>query len=812
VTDDRSRRGSDRGLLLGAYLLTFLTGAAGLVYEITWQRYLHRLLGSDSLLSSGYFFCGRWSASARNLFRSYGRLELAIGLWALAFPFLFRLVEPWSATWHFESVGARAVHGSLMGLLLMGLPTLCMGATVPMLTRGLSVSLEAATGVQARVYGVNALGACLGAIAAGYLLIPRMGLLGTLHAAAALNVAAGLFFLVVGGRRPVLRPTEAEPSSRPAADRRRVAGISPLPSPWTLLLIALISGFYFLSLESAVIRITYLSVGASSRAFALVVAVFVLCIAIGSLWVARRSALTPGALFANQALICGSLMLLFLTLDKWPYWAHLLRIRLPSTTWGFVLHQAALFSALLLLLIVPVGCMGATLPLAFHALKRNLGGVGLQVGTLFGWNAIGNLLGGVVGGFLLYRLLGNGEIYLLALALSALTALLASLRLAPSRRVAAGLGGVAVLVFIWLLPAHDPLRYAAGTFRLREPLEFSGEGASTFYRRFYENREVLAYRDDPEGTFAVIENPLPAQALAERFPGLARSIYVNPIFELDPERRPRAIMVNGKADSNTYYDLETLVLLAHIPALLAPARERVLIVGLGTGVTAGEIALYRDVETIDVAEIAPAVIDFLPHFERANRRIHEEPRLRIRVGDAFQVLRHSHDKWDLIVSQPSNPWMLGVDQLYSRDYFRIVREHLAEDGLFTHWVQRYSTSEAIAAIAINTLRAEFPYIRVFRAGADDLLLASLSPVGDEALARAEALLRNEDPLRSSLAAIGVSDVTDLLARENPAALELAFRLSHLGLETLEHPRIHHLSGLAFFKGEALPVSNPKDRN
>lgn len=271
-------------------------------------------------------------------------------------------------------------------------------------------------------------------------------------------------------------------------------------------------------------------------------------------------------------------------------------------------------------------------------------------------------------------------------------------------------------------------------------------------------------------------------------------------------------MINGKADSNTYYDLETLVLLAHIPALLAPGRERVLIVGLGTGVTAGEIALYDDVETIDVAEIAPAVVGFLPHFERANRGIHRERRLRIRPGDAFQLLRNSPDEWDLIVSQPSNPWVLGADQLFSRDYYRIVREHLAEQGLFIHWLQRYSTSEEIAAIVINTLRAEFPHLRVFRAGADDLLLASRAPVGEPALARAEALLRSEDDVRSSLAAVGVSAVTDLLAREDPATLALAARRSDLGLETLERPRIHHLSGLAFFKGEALPDPNPGNRD
>jgi spermidine synthase len=290
----------------------------------------------------------------------------------------------------------------------------------------------------------------------------------------------------------------------------------------------------------------------------------------------------------------------------------------------------------------------------------------------------------------------------------------------------------------------------------------------------------------------------------KNFPGLARSLIAAGATVDPGARRPRSIMVNGKADSSTHYDLETLKLSAHLPALLAERRARVMVVGLGTGVTAGEFTLYPDVESIDVAEIAPAVAEFLPLFEESTHRVHEDPRLRLHVGDAFRVIGRGQARWDIITSEPSNPWVTGVDQLFSRDFYRLVREHLREDGLFLQWLQRYGTNERIAGIILNTLTAEFPDVRVFRLpDNDDLLLASLRPIDANDLDRAEAVLAGNASLRESLAAVDVFGVDDLVDREFPEALEQALPYRGLGPETLDRPRIHYLSGRAFFSGESL---------
>jgi spermidine synthase len=807
---------STRGV---AYGLTFLTGAAGLVYQVVWQRYLAQLLGSDSLavatvlgvflggLSLGYLVCGKLTLHVNDVLRTYGLLEGLIGVWAFCFPWLFRATDAMTGSWSFAPPWGLALQGAACGVILMGVPTLCMGATVPMLTKGLTVSLEQATRVHARIYAVNTAGAFLGALAAAFVLIHRFGLPGTVRIAAAINVVTAVFFVVV--RIPAQVCDEDEPIATHASRRGRgpkhaKSDASRRPAAWTLYAIAFTCGVYFMTLESLMVRITNLSMGSSSYTFAMIVAVFVLSIAWGSYRVARRAQISPQALLNNQIGICLSLMVLFLTLDKWPYAAHVLRTAFSGTLSAFVLYYASVFAVLLLVLLIPVGCMGATLPLAFHSLRRDVEGVGASAGVLLSWNALGNLIGGLVGGFLIFRWMDNGEVFLSGLLLAACTAGLATVWLPTGQRVKAALLGVIVVLFAVTYPGFDPLRFAVGTFRLRSAVDYSYGGANAFYRGYYENRNVLAYKDEPGGTFAVVENPSPVVALAQRFPGLVASVLGERAAELTEEARPRSIVVNGKSDSSTFYDRETLKLVAHLPGLLGHKRERVMIVGLGTGVTAGEFTLYPDVVTIDVAEISPSVVEFLPLFEDATYKVQDDPRLRIHLGDAFRVLRRSKAKWNIIASEPSNPWMNGVAAMFSREFYRLVREHLEPDGIFLQWIQRYATSEEISGISINTLRSEFPYVRVFRTeGTDDLMLASLEPIGDEAFERAEALLESNDALRASLASIGISRASQLMEKEHPEVLRRAAEFRDLGFETLDYPRIHTMAGWAFFSGQSI---------
>ena len=794
-----------RLLARAAYLFTFLTGAAGLADQLVWQRYLARIVGSDSLatatvlgvflggLSLGCFLCGRLAGRLLRPLSTYGLFEGAIGLWALAFPALFSVVDTLTASWAFEAPVGLVLQGALCAVALIGPPTLCMGATVPLLTQALTASLARAPGVNARVYGWNTLGALFGTLGTGFFAMRLLGLPGTLRLAGSLNLAAALYF-VLASRRALPRPVEARAERAEALPGR-------VPGRVALHAIVLLGGFAFMTLEILIVRVAGLALGSSTYTFTLVIAAFLSCIAAGALLAAGVRRPPRTLLFWSQLVACLALLPAFLTLDDWPWAAYALRIRLGSSLQDFVSYQLGAFGALTLVLAVPVAAMGATLPLAFAALASRLSGVGRTAGTLFAWNALGNLLGGLVGGYVAFRLLDIGEIFLLVVGLVAVTTLFAASGLGVREKTLAALAAAGVAVFAGLSPSHDPLRFAVGTFNLREPLGEAGEGPASFYHRFYEGRTVLAYRDDPEATVAAVENPRLVDALKSRFPSLGRAIVAVP-SALDAEGpRPRSILINGKADSSTFYDRETLRLSAHLPALLSERLERALVVGLGTGVTAGELARYDELEVLDVVEIAPGVVDLLPQFSDWTGRVQDDPRLRILVGDAFRVLRRTDERFDLVISQPSNPWTSGVDQLFSREYFRLVRAHLEPEGLFLSWLQRYATNDTISALSLGALRAEFPYVRAFRSGSDELLLASLAPLGPEALARAEERLEAHPAVRASLAEIRVTSAADLLALEDPGLIERTAALAELGYETLDRPRVHFLAGIAFFRAE-----------
>ena len=264
---------------------------------------------------------------------------------------------------------------------------------------------------------------------------------------------------------------------------------------------------------------------------------------------------------------------------------------------------------------------------------------------------------------------------------------------------------------------------------------------------------------------------------------------------------PRSIMVNGKSDSSTGLDTYTLKLSAHLPALLAKERKEVLVIGLGTGVTAGEIALYPDVEHVDVAEISPAVIEALPYFKDSTYSVHENPKLRILTGDAFRILGRSEKKWDIIISEPSNPWVTGVDLLFTEEFYRMVKSHLTDGGIFLQWAHQYDSSQEMLGTVFNTLQREFPECRLFWSNSADLIiLATPKALTAGDVRRAGEVLLRSDRARDSLRKLDLDSVDSLLIREiwTPSYFKTMF--PYFDLQTMDHPRLHYVAGKAFFNG------------
>ncbi len=776
-----------------ALLLTFLTGISGLVYEITWEKALATLLGSHAEataavlalflggMSLGYWLwgvvTGRLTARAASgagalpLLRAYGILEASIGLWALGFPLLFRALQALSGWLPQAGGGLGFAVDVLLSALLIGPPAVMMGGTIPMLTQALSRSIRDATRVHALIYATNTTGAFVGALAAGFWIVPALGLVGALRAMAAVNLVAGAAFLLLarGGRE---LPAE-ERAAAPAAGPPR-PGAAYIPAA-----IACLAGFAMMTLQTVLVRLGALSFGASQFTFSMVVACFVLCIALGSYGVSALGARIPRALLPLDLwLLFALLALLFTELDGAPYWAHALRALFRDESAAFYPYYLSAFGLVLLAIGPAVILSGAILPLLFHALRGEAGELGDVAGRLYSWNTVGSLLGALLGGYALLYLLSLEDVMRVALAAIAAAAALATLHTLPaaSARLAAATAFCAALGLSVSLPNWSTQRLAAGLFRMRSPLPHSFEGPERFFasRR---NPTELFYEDDPVASIAV-------QEYGEK------------------EGRPdRAVVSNGKSDGTTWADYPTMALAGLLPALFAEQTTSSFVIGYGLGVTVGELAALPGMQRVRVAEISRGVIRAAPFFDYANLGASQRPSVEIVHADAYRSLIRSDEHFDVIASEPSNPWMLGVEQLFSREFLGVARDHLTPGGVYAQWMHTYEIDEAAVALVLRTYAQVFSEVAVWYAGGPDLILLGFRDASralDVERLRARAA---EPGFAAGLARSRIRSFPALLAHEllplgvlHAAALEGE-------VQTLLHPRLNFLAARAFFEGK-----------
>lgn len=760
-------------------LLTVVTGFTGLVYEVTWQRYLAILLGSQSEataivlglflsgLSLGYALFGRvarWGVERgfgrRAWLAGYGAVEAAVGVTALAFPFSFDLARGVSIA---LPVGGRffgfAFDVGLSAALILP-PAVLMGATIPILTQALSRDLADSTRIHARIYATNTLGAFLGAAAAGFVLIPALGLRDVLLWTGATNLLAGASFAALGRSAGGPVGSAAQPS---VVSRFGLYAV-----------VALLGGFAMMSLQVVLMRVGALALGPSQFTFASVVAIFVLCIALGSLVVGALPRIPAWAIVVSQWALVGSLFGLYFGVDTAPYWAHVLRSSFESSAENFRnFHLAALF-ALLGVLVVPIGLSGATLPLLFHHLRREAGDLGKVAGRLYAWNTVGSLLGALLGGYALLFWLDLHEVYRVAVGALALAAgLLTRLVLPRTPRLGVAAALAACALGLALPGGWDPLRLSSGTFRLREPVSITGLGPDAFFATYREQVDVRFHVDDPVASVAVWERV---------------------------DDGTRSVIVNGKTDGSLGPDYPTMALAALLPALFADDCARGFVIGFGTGVTAGELAALDCSERVVVAEISDGVISAARWFESGNQGATANPKVVIERADAYRSLVRSRERFDLIVSEPSNPWVAGVEMLLSREFLETARDHLEPGGVYAQWFHLYETDTETVELVLRTYAAVFEHIAIWGTVRSDVLL-----LGFDSEARALDLQRlseraGEPDFRAGLRRAGVHSLPELLAHELvPVGVVHAADLPG-PLHTLLHPLLSDHAGRAFFRG------------
>lgn len=754
--------------------LVFFSGATGLIYEFCWSKRLANWLGNTGQahaillatfmggLALGAWLFGRRADASKRPLALYGLLELGVGGLALLFPWFLELAGSL-----YVSVGAAGGNPARLVLAAVTVlpPTLLMGGSLPAMTRALTQSLSTAKGTLASLYALNSLGAAAGSLAAGLLFVPVAGLAVTERFAVLFNVLVGLIALA-GGRAEAPAPTTAEPEAP-----QRVYSDTAVKA---VLIGTALSGFTAMLYEVTWIRVLSIIIGGTSYAFTLILSCFILGIALGSFWIARRA--EGDALRTFGWLQLGLVVVVCLTIPLYrrlPFvFFSLTQLLRPEHAWSVYLFLCFLFCALLLL--PPTVLMGASFPLAGRVVMRSKESVGGEVGRVYLFNTVGTILGSLAGGLVLLPLIGlegNFTVGLVANLVAAAVCLGAA-RTAdrgPAARTWAPLAAAALLVVVGGVATRGWATFISAAGRYREWHGTFSE-FSSFEAQALARAESLFYADDVFASVMVAQ-----QKGTHRF-----------------------LRINGKADgSNGRGDLDTQMLAAHVGALMHPREvKKVLLVGIGAGITAGSLLSY-DLERLDVVEISPAVLDAAKLFSKDNRDALSDPRCHVHIEDARTFLTLSPEKYDLIVSVPSNPWVTGVSGLFSRDFFRVARERLAPGGRMVQWIHTYESNEALVQLVVRTLRDSFEHGTTWLGAADMLLVASREPQTIDLEVMTQRM--KAPAVAEDLRRLGITQAWTLLARQVHSDDGQLLFAGEGRINTDDHNLLEYLSPIAYFR-------------
>jgi predicted membrane-bound spermidine synthase len=688
------------------YFLFAASGFCGLIYESIWSRYLGLFLGHASYAQTvvlivfiGGLALGSWLAGlfalrlARPLL-AYAAAELLVGLAALGFQPFFVHATDWAYA-HLLPAACSADHWCVAQWVFAGLlilpQSVLLGTTFPLMSGGvLRLDAGAAGRKLSFLYFLNSIGAVAGVLASGYLLVPKVGLPGTLATAGLMNVALALAVYFV----------DKDTAPAPAVAIERAADAATVTPAFVrlMLAIALLTGLSSFIYEVAWIRSLSLVLGASSHSFELMLAAFILGIALGGLWIRGRIDRIVDVLryLGIVQVTMGLLALATLpaynqTFDLMAWFIRALR----RTDEGWILFNLS-SSVICLLVMLPATFMaGMTLPLITLALLRTPLGE-KSIGHVYAANTLGGIVGVAVAIHFALPVLGLKGALVLGGAIDVALGIWLLMRPAGERRgprVAWSAAGVLGLLVAALFFHLDPLKLPSGVFN--------------FGRARLLDTQILSHEDGRTATVDVF-----------------LSTRINQV----------AIATNGKVDGairrgdRPSVDEYTMLLLGGLAVAERPDARNVAVIGYGTGMSTTVVLGSPRVQRVDTIEIEPAMLRGAEAFRFFTDPAYTDPRSHFIVDDAKSYFARSGRRYDLILSEPSNPWVSGVSSLFSREFYARVRSKLDDNGLLVQWLHTYSFSDPLLASILKAMRESFPHFVLYDANGGDLVVIA-SPSG-----------------------------------------------------------------------------------
>lgn len=692
-------------------IIFVVSGMAGLIYQIVWFKYLGLFLGNTTYaqmtvlatflggLALGNFLFGKKADAVKNPVRVYSILELATGLYCFSYTtlnsFLGNSFLSISSNLNLETQlfifnGLRFLAGAILLLI----PTTLMGGTLPVLSKFFVEKISESRKEVAVLYFLNSFGAVAGVFFAGFILIKDFGLEITNYSTAAINVFAGLAAFVlsfsVTGFPVGEIVTDAFPSEKNPGENI---------SPKIIIAAAGVSGMAALLYEMVWTRLLINFFGSSTYAFSIMLLSFIGGITIGILIVSSN--------FLNrfnrvkllsfcQAAIAFSTMAVLAFYEKLPYYLWRFSALLNKGSETFWIFLSVEFFACFALILLPTMFMGMSLPLAAEIVSRSNKKIGASVGRIFSVNTLGTVGGVIITGLIFLPFFGIKSSFEIGIALNLFAALILILffrsfqtwlKLALSIIIVFGFA-----IYVYASPEWNKHVVMSGVFK-----SFGVEPPKSFhdFLNRFSNEDIIFYKEGATANVAVAQ--------------------------LKSDHSKKRLIINGKPDASTYIDMPTQVLLAQIPMLLHPNPRKVFVVGFGSGTTIGSV-LTHPVEKVVCAEISGEVIEAAKYFGKENYNCVADPRLRLVNEDALTLLKLSKEKYDVIISEPSNPWIAGIGNLFSKEYFRNCSDKLSDDGIMVQWFHLYEADDDVVRLVLNTFSSVFPYCQLWNSVANDIIL------------------------------------------------------------------------------------------
>jgi predicted membrane-bound spermidine synthase len=725
-----------------ALFLFALSGAAGLIYQSIWAQYLGLFLGHAAYAQSlvlaifmGGMAVGAWWASAhaihwRNLLRAYAWVELTIGLAAAVFDPVYLAVTGFAYEYAFPALasgtGAQLFKWFCAALLIFPQAAL-LGSTFPLMSNSLMRRLRVGNGaILGGLYFTNSIGAAVGALVATFVLLPAVGLPGAMRFGALLNLfVAAIAFLLSRASAPSEMAAAVGLSNRSSV------------SGQTLLLgAAFVTGATSFVYEIGWVRMLSLAFGSTVHAFELMLAAFIGGLAFGGLWIRSRidGYAQPVRVAGYVQVLMGLAALVSLILYNHSFdWVEWLMAALPRSNSGYSLFNVATASTAVLIMAPTAFFAGMTLPLFTLALLRN-SGAEASVGRVYAANTVGAIVGVFAALHLLVPGLGLKLTMIAAAAGDLVLGLVLLRRTSEKERNGTYLAAIAVcgvaLAATLQLARFDPMAMSGGVYRTGRARVDSSEARVVFYR---------------DGKTASVASSVIADGRA-------------------------SIATNGKTDASIQMveglppaaDEVTMIMLAMVPLALHPNPRDAAVIGFGSGMSTHTLLGDSRLQRVDTVEIEPAMYEGAKVFGKFVERAYRDPRSHVHFDDAKSYFAANKSRYDIIISEPSNPWVSGVANLFSVEFYRFIPHHLNRGGLFVQWIQQYEINDELVATVVRALSETFTDFRIYLSDNSDMLIVAsadgpLGAINDEVF--------RQPGLHAELERVGLATSADLGAHQ-----------------------------------------------